>query len=129
MERIGTKALIASTAALIAGVAYIDGHYGLSRDIKTLLSDRKFGQRMGARIQDLGDVTSIYGNMRTAPPEVEGLWFEGRSWTYAEILRGENNDNHRLWGLSNSVLLQRRILLHRSFTIMESGRILSLLSS
>lgn len=88
MDQLSTKALIASAAALAAGASYIDGHFGISRDIGQLLADRKFGQRLDARIKRLNGVAGLYGHLKIADPTAEGLWFEGKTWTFADILRG-----------------------------------------
>lgn len=89
MERVGTRALIASAAALVAGAAYIDGHLGISKDINQLLADRRFIKRVEKRIGSVGNVAGLYGHLKIADPDAEGLWFEGGSWTYAQILRGK----------------------------------------
>jgi hypothetical protein len=88
MDQISTKALAAATAALVASATYIDGHYAISRDIKHLLSDRRFGQRIQGKCQQLGQHATLYHHMELADPAADALWFEGREWTYAEMKKG-----------------------------------------
>jgi len=85
MEQLSTKALTAATVAFLAGATYIDGHYAITRDIKHLLSDRRYGQRIQARCQQLANHATLYHWLELADPKAEALWFEGRSWTYAEM--------------------------------------------
>jgi hypothetical protein len=89
MDQISAKALAAAGAALFAGATYVDGHYAISRDIKHLLSDRRFGQRIQERCQQLGQHASLYHHMELADPKASALWFEGREWTYAEMKKGD----------------------------------------
>ena len=87
MENLLSTTSIAAGSALFAGASYLDAHYGISRDIGQILADRRMGKRIEQRIKQVGEYASVYGHMQTADPNAEGLWFEGRSWTYAEILK------------------------------------------
>jgi hypothetical protein len=75
-------------AASVAGLAYLDGYYSISRDVRQLLADRKFKKRLDARIGLMGTHITTYHMFEFADPSAEALWFEGRSWTYGEALRG-----------------------------------------
>lgn len=86
MENLLSTTSIAAASAVLAGATYLDAHYGVSRDIGQVLADRRMGKRIEQRIKQVGDYASVYGHLKTADPHAEGLWFEGRSWTYAEIL-------------------------------------------
>ena len=88
MDSFVSNGIATGALAALAGFTYLDGRYGLSRDMGQIMADRRMGKRIEARIKQVGDCASIYGHMKTADPAAEGLWFEGRSWTYAEILRG-----------------------------------------
>jgi predicted component of type VI protein secretion system len=66
MDKLSTKALTTATAALVAGAAYVDGHYAIRRDVNQLLSDRKFAQRVQAKCQALSNQASMYGHMLLA---------------------------------------------------------------
>jgi hypothetical protein len=75
-------------AASVAGLAYLDGYYSISRDVRQLLADRRFKTRLEARIGLMGTHVTMYHMFELADPSAEALWFEGRSWTYAEAVRG-----------------------------------------
>jgi len=78
-----------ATAAVLAAL-FLDERYGVSRDVGQILQDRAFRNRMGARINRLGDDVTIYRMLELAQPDTAALWFEGRSWTYAEIIAGDS---------------------------------------
>ena len=82
------KALIAASTALVAGATYVDAQLAISRDVKQLLSDRRYGNAIGSRFKALENNASAYGHLVLADPNASALWFEGRSWTYAEVIRG-----------------------------------------
>lgn len=86
-----TKAKLAAgvvTAAVATGAAYLDRRHGLSRDIKHIREDRQYVQLMGQRINELGNNVSIYHMIELADQNASALWFEGRTWTYAELTMG-----------------------------------------
>jgi hypothetical protein len=85
---------VTSLAAAAAGGAYLDAKLHLRRDVKHLLSERRFKQRMGKRIELLGDHVTMYHIMELADQGASGLWFEGRSWTYAEMKRGKTRSRN-----------------------------------
>jgi hypothetical protein len=75
-------------AASVAGLAYLDGYYSISRDVRQFLSDRQFKKRLDARIGLMGTHITMYHMFELADASAAALWFEGRSWTYGEALRG-----------------------------------------
>ncbi|KAG9237165.1 putative bifunctional fatty acid transporter/acyl-CoA synthetase [Amylocarpus encephaloides] len=75
---------LAATAALAAG-AYLNAKLSIGTDLRRLRHDRTWTKRLIGRIQDLGDTCSTYGMFEKANPQAEFLWFEGRTWTYAEM--------------------------------------------
>jgi hypothetical protein len=89
MDKLGIAALFSAGAALVAGASYVDAHLGVSRDVGQILADRRFTKRIDERIHRVGEFASIYGHLLVADPAAEGLWFEGKSWTYSEILYRE----------------------------------------
>lgn len=82
-----TGALVGA-AALAAG-AYLNGKLSISQDVKQLRHDWAWATRLGTRIADLGDCCSIYHIFNRVDPTLEFLWFEGKSWTYGELKKGE----------------------------------------
>jgi hypothetical protein len=88
-----TNAVRAAGAAAATALAalFLDERYGVSRDLGQILQDRAFRKRMGARINHLGDDVTIYRMLELARPDATALWFEGRSWTYAEMKAGDSH--------------------------------------
>jgi len=77
----------AAAGGILAGAAYLNARYGISRDLNQLHYDRKWFQRFNARVKELGDHTTIYHMMELCNPQDEALWFEGRTWSYDELKR------------------------------------------
>lgn len=73
MDCLMSKTLIAAASTALAGIAYLNGHYGISRDTGQLLADRRMQRRIEHRIKHVGDFASIYGHLKTASSEAEGL--------------------------------------------------------
>src|SRR4051794_13390332 len=80
--------LISAGVVAASVAAYLDARYSITRDVSQLLADRKFGKRLQERIGQLGSHVTVYRMWELADPSAEALWFEGRSWTYAETKRG-----------------------------------------
>jgi hypothetical protein len=80
----------AAAAATALTALFLDERYGVSRDVSQILQDRAFRKRMSARINRLGDDVTIYRMLELAEPDATALWFEGRSWTYAEMIAGDS---------------------------------------
>ncbi|TAQ84047.1 hypothetical protein B7494_g7630 [Chlorociboria aeruginascens] len=83
---ISTLALV-STAAVAAG-AYLNAKYSFGIDIQQLRDDRAWGHRMLRMRARLGEYCTLYRMLELVEPQVEMLWFEGRTWSYGE-LRGD----------------------------------------
>lgn len=83
------KAAGAAVAALAGGL-YLNHQYGLYTDIKGLLRARRSGTLISDRIKQLGDNVTLYRVMQLAQPDAEALWFEGRTWTYAQLKMGQS---------------------------------------
>lgn len=88
MVALTPKALVAASTAFVAGATYIDAQLAISRDVKQALRDRRYGKAIGSRFKALENNASVYGHLLLADPKATALWFEGRSWTYAEVTRG-----------------------------------------
>lgn len=80
---------MASALAVTAGT-YLDAKLGVSTDISSIKNDRSWMKRLGQRIADLGDSTTIYRMLERAV-DVDGhgsreaLWFEHKTWTYYQL--------------------------------------------
>jgi hypothetical protein len=75
---------LVSAAALAAG-AYLNAKLSIGTDIQQIRDARAWGKRLGSRIQGMGDTCSLYAIFDKVSPEIEVLWFEGRTWTYGEL--------------------------------------------
>ncbi|KAL2857489.1 hypothetical protein BJX68DRAFT_177665 [Aspergillus pseudodeflectus] len=90
LSEISLPAVAAASALSIAAGAYLNAKLSISTDLTTIFNDRAFANRLGQRIAQLGDTTTVYGMLHRVV-EVEGrgsteaLWFEGKTWTYAEL--------------------------------------------
>jgi len=80
-----TPALVAAT---LATGAYLNAKFGIGIDLKQLSHDREWSKRLGERIQELGDTCTLYRMFDIVHPNIEALWFEGRTWTYGELKKG-----------------------------------------
>jgi hypothetical protein len=80
---------LVSAAALAAGTAYLNAKLGISTDLKELALAREFTERVGKRIQGLGDTVTLYRVFELCNDGDEALWFEGRTWSYGELKTGE----------------------------------------
>ena len=75
-------------AAAVAAGAYLNAKLAIGMDLRVLKEEREFGERLGQRIQELGDTCTLYHMFDIVSPEKEALWFEGRTWTYGELKTG-----------------------------------------
>lgn len=88
LQAIGAAAATAA-AATAAVTAYTDAKLGLTIDRKYVQADRQFGKLLGEHIKKLGDHVSLYHMLELANPDVDALWFEGKTWTYKQMLEGK----------------------------------------
>ncbi|KAE8309436.1 hypothetical protein BDV41DRAFT_567384 [Aspergillus transmontanensis] len=79
-----------ASALSVGAAAYLNAKLAISTDISTIYNDRAFTARLGQRIAQLGDTTTIY-KMLERVIEVDGhgsreaLWFENKTWTYSQL--------------------------------------------
>ena len=77
-----------SAAALATG-AYLNAKLGISRDLYEIALASNFAARLRKKIQNSRDTASLYHLFELADDNIEALWFEGRTWSYGELKRGE----------------------------------------
>lgn len=86
----GAPAVAVASALSVAAGAYLNAKLSISTDLSAISKDRAFGKRLGERIAQLGDTTTIY-KMLEWVVEVEGqgatdaLWFEQKTWSYSQL--------------------------------------------
>jgi hypothetical protein len=84
-----SSVLAASTVAAL-GTAYVNAKFGISNDLRNLHYERTFAKRLQQRIAALSPLTTYYGLLQHAVDvahwgDVDALWFEQKTWTYAEL--------------------------------------------
>ena len=82
--------VVAATSAALAAGAYLNAKWSVGIDVRNLRHDRAWGKRLGEFIDALGDTVTLYHMFSRVDPHAEALWFEGRSWTYGEMKKGES---------------------------------------
>lgn len=89
-----TPALL--SAAAFAATAYLNAKLGVENDLKQLSHDREWLIRFQQWLGTLGDRCTLYHVFELADSKSEALWFEDRTWTYAQLQHGEYSNNERL---------------------------------
>ena len=85
-----TTTMYALSAAAAAGTLVgVDFVTGLSTDIKQSQHDKAFLKFLEGHIKKLGDRITLYHLLELADPNAEGLWFEGVSWSYRAMRKGQ----------------------------------------
>jgi hypothetical protein len=106
-SRSTTAKVVGAVTAAVASGLYLDNRYGFSKDISQLLLDKQWVKTMNQRVADMGDNVTIYRMLELADPDASALWFEGRSWTYAELKIGKSVNPGVLPGV-----LHHRLTIH-----------------
>jgi hypothetical protein len=72
-------------ATAIVGSMYLDAKHHVVKDIGVWRARRLFQRSLieGARLME--DYHTLYHALELNDPKAEGFWFEGRSWTFANI--------------------------------------------
>lgn len=88
-EMTGPSMAMASALALTAG-AYANAKLGISSDVSTMMGNRAAMNRLQQRIGQLGDTPTIYKMLERVVDvdkhgATEALWFEHKTWTYAQL--------------------------------------------
>ncbi|MBE7181226.1 MAG: AMP-binding protein, partial [Terriglobus roseus] len=83
-----TGKALAATAAAIVAAAGLNSYFGLSRDLQQLSFSKQYNVLMGEHLARVGpQATTLYRLLTLADPTADALHFEGRTWTYAALLR------------------------------------------
>ncbi|KAJ9261168.1 hypothetical protein DTO207G8_318 [Paecilomyces variotii] len=86
-----TPSSVAMASAFVAAAgAYLNAKLGISTDLTNLYHDRDFGKRLAQCVNDLGESQTVYGLLERGVEfhgkgASEALWFEGKTWTYAQL--------------------------------------------
>lgn len=90
LSEVSAPTVAMASALSVAAGAYLNAKLSISTDLSQLAGDRAFAARLGERIAQLGDSTTIY-KMLERVVEVEGqgagdaLWFEHKTWSYSQL--------------------------------------------
>lgn len=85
-----TTAVAAAAAGAVGVAAYLNAKFSIGMDLEQLRKDRSFTRRLNILIQKLGDRMTLYHMLELADQTNDALWFEGRTWTYAQAKAGES---------------------------------------
>lgn len=89
------RATVAGAGLAALGAAwYVNDRYAISHDIKSWHCTRTFFNRMNEYMSKLGDNFTIYSILQFNDKDAEALWFEGRTWTYRQMLMGRAIADH-----------------------------------
>lgn len=82
------------SALSLAAAAYLNARFCISSDVRSLRDDRFFAQKLRQRLAELGDTCTLYRMLERVievdgKADVEALWFENRTWTYAKLKDGK----------------------------------------
>jgi hypothetical protein len=102
---------LVSAAAALATTAYLNAKFGVGIDLQQLSYDREWQVRLQHRLQKLGDTCTLYRTFELADSKAEALWFEGQTWTYDELKKGENCPTESSWVKITDGIIQRLINL------------------
>lgn len=90
VTRIASPSMAMISALTLTAAAYMDARFGISTDLSVLRQERAWTRRLGRRIAQLRDVTTLYGMLEhVVDVELKGaseaLWFEHKTWTYCQL--------------------------------------------
>jgi hypothetical protein len=97
---VATKYAIPAAAAT-AGAMYLDAKHHIIKDLADWKSKLQFRNVVAEGAKLMGDYYTLYHCLEFNDPKAEGFWFEGRSWTFAEIIR--EADKLAQWFLDQGV--------------------------
>lgn len=89
-DHIGTAAVIGAAAAATVGAwRMADNKLGLSLDVQLMLRDRKYLKDVMAQTASREGRASMFHMLQDCNPDADALWFEGRTYTYRDVIQGE----------------------------------------
>ncbi|KAH8817008.1 hypothetical protein F5884DRAFT_778187 [Xylogone sp. PMI_703] len=82
---------IGAVAATAAAVVYTDAKLGFSVDRRYKKQEKLFEKLFPQHLKKLGDHPTLYHMLEIADPNADALWFEGKTWTYRQMLEEVNS--------------------------------------
>ena len=79
-----------AAAGVVASLAYIlNKATGFSQDVSTFRTQAATATNLKQHLTKLGEHPTLYRLLELSDPQADGLWFEGRSWSYAAMIDGQ----------------------------------------
>jgi hypothetical protein len=69
------------------GAMYLDAKYHIAKDLSDWRNKRKFAGVIAEGAKAMGDYCTIYHALGLNDQKRDAFWFEGRSWTFADVRR------------------------------------------
>jgi len=69
------------------GAMYLDAKYHIAKDLNDWRSKRKFSGVIAEGAKAMGDYYTLYHALELNNQKQDAFWFEGRSWTFADVRR------------------------------------------
>jgi hypothetical protein len=89
------------TAVATVGAMYLDAKHHIVKDIQEWRATRKFRKVVAESVQLMGDYCTLYHALKLNDQKADAFWFEGRSWTFADVSR--EADKLAQWFLDHGI--------------------------
>ena len=74
-------------AAATVGAMYMNAKHHIVKDINAWRAKQRFQGVVAEGAKLMGDYYTLYHAIKLNDPKAEALWFEGRSWSFADVRR------------------------------------------
>jgi len=74
-------------AAATVGAMYLDAKHHIVKDISNWRRGREFQNILAEGEELMGDYYTLYHALELNDQKADAFWFEGRSWTFADVRR------------------------------------------
>lgn len=75
------------TAVATVGAMYLDGKHHIIKDIQEWRARRKLQKVVAECVRLMGNYCTLYHTLKLNDQKADAFWFEGRSWTFADVTR------------------------------------------
>jgi hypothetical protein len=101
LVEIASRYALPAAAAATVGAMYTDAKHHIVKDINAWRANRWFRWVVVEASKLMGDYYTLYHVIELNDPKAEAFWFEGRSWTFADLSRGA--DKLAQWFLDQGI--------------------------
>ena len=74
-------------AVATVGAMYLDAKHHIVKDISNWRKGKEFQNILAEGRELMGDYYTLYHALELNDPKADAFWFEGRSWTFADVRR------------------------------------------